>query len=159
MSDKQEFEHYRFIADKGQNPLRVDLFLLNFVEFASRNKIQNSIKAGNVRINNKIVKANYKVRGEDLVTVVLDYPKEKNKLLPQDIPIDIVYEDDDLLIVNKEAGMVVHPGFGNYSGTAAARVRHGHHCHVPERDLPSGSHRWHQGRGRQPSTYARCLRY
>ena len=98
MSNKEEFEHYKFIADKGQNPLRVDRFLMNFVEFATRNKIQNSIKAGNVRVNNNIVKANYKVKSEDIVTVVLDYPKQKNELIPQDIPLNIVYEDDDLLL-------------------------------------------------------------
>ena len=122
MSEKQEFEHYKFVADKGQNPLRVDRFLLNFIEFATRNKIQNSIKAGNVRVNNSIVKANYKVKGEDIVTVVLDYPKETSELLPQDIPLNIVYEDNDLLIVNKEAGMVVHPGFGNSDGTLVNAV-------------------------------------
>ena len=117
MGENKEFEHYKFIADKGQNPLRVDRFLMNFVEFATRNKIQQSVKAGNVRVNDKVVKSNYKVKGGDVVTVVLDYPKETNELLPQDIPIVINYEDDDLLIVNKEAGMVVHPGFGNYDGT------------------------------------------
>ena len=117
MEEKNEFEHYKFVADKGQNPLRVDKFLLNFVEFATRNKIQQSIKAGNVRVNKDVVKSSHKVKGGDVVTIVLDYPKETNELLPQDIPIIINYEDDDLLIVNKEAGMVVHPGFGNYDGT------------------------------------------
>lgn len=117
MNIDQEYEHYKFIADKGQNPLRVDRFLLNFVEFSTRNKIQNSIKAGHVRVNDKIVKANYKVKAEDVVTVVLDFPKEKNELIPQDIPLNIIYEDDNLLIVNKEAGMVVHPGYGNSDGT------------------------------------------
>ena len=117
MGENKEFEHYKFIADKGQNPLRVDRFLMNFVEFATRNKIQQSVKAGNVRVNDKVVKSNHKVKGADVVTIVLDYPKETNELLPQDIPIIINYEDDDLLIVNKEAGMVVHPGFGNYDGT------------------------------------------
>ena len=117
MGENKEFEHYKFIADKGQNPLRVDRFLMNFVEFATRNKIQQSVKAGNVRVNDKVVKSNHKVKGDDVVTIVLDYPKETNELLPQDIPIIINYEDDDLLIVNKEAGMVVHPGFGNYDGT------------------------------------------
>ena len=86
MSEKQEFEHYKFVADKGQNPLRVDRFLLNFVEFATRNKIQNSIKAGNVRVNDNIVKANYKVKGEDVVTVVLDYPKEKMNYFHKTFP-------------------------------------------------------------------------
>jgi len=117
MGENKEFEHYKFIADKGQNPLRVDRFLMNFVEFATRNKIQQSVKAGNVRVNDKVVKSNHKVKGGDVVTIMLDYPKETNELLPQDIPIIINYEDDDLLIVNKEAGMVVHPGFGNYDGT------------------------------------------
>ena len=117
MSDNQEFEHYKFIADKGQNPLRIDLFLLNFIEFATRNKIQQSIKAGNVRVNDKIVKANYKVKANDVVTIILDYPKQEYELIPEDIPLDILYEDDDLIIINKEAGMVVHPGFGNYEGT------------------------------------------
>ncbi len=114
---KQEFEHYKFIADKGQNPLRVDLFLLNFVEFATRSKIQNSIKAGNVKVNGNIVKANYKVKAYDVVTVVLDYPKNNIEIIPQDIELHIIYEDDDVIIINKEAGMVVHPGFGNYDGT------------------------------------------
>ena len=85
MSDHQEFEHYRFIADKGQNPLRIDRFLLNFIEFATRNKIQQSIKAGNVRVNNKIVKANYKVKAKDIVTIVLNYPKQEYELIPEDI--------------------------------------------------------------------------
>ncbi len=114
---KQQFEHYKFIADKGQNPLRVDLFLLNFVEFATRSKIQNSIKAGNVKVNGNIVKANYKVKAHDVVTVVLDYPKNNNEIIPQDIELHIIHEDDDVIIINKEAGMVVHPGFGNYDGT------------------------------------------
>ncbi|KRO70362.1 MAG: pseudouridine synthase [Cryomorphaceae bacterium BACL11 MAG-121128-bin16] len=143
MSEKQEFEHYKFVADKGQNPLRVDRFLLNFVEFATRNKIQNSIKAGNVRVNDNIVKANYKVKAEDLVTVVLDYPKEKNELLPQDIPLNIVYEDKDLLVVNKEAGMVVHPGYGNYDGTLVNAVAF-HVSNLPnmgEEDRPGLVHR------------------
>jgi 23S rRNA pseudouridine1911/1915/1917 synthase len=143
MSEKQEFEHYKFVADKGQNPLRVDLFLLNFVEFATRNKIQNSIKAGNVRVNNNIVKANHKVRGEDIVTVVLDYPKQKNELIPQDIPLNIIYEDDNLLIVNKEAGMVVHPGFGNSDGTLVNAVAF-HVNNLPnmgEQDRPGLVHR------------------
>ena len=143
MCDRQEFEHYKFIADKGQNPLRVDLFLLNFVEFATRNKIQNSIKAGDVRVNNNIVKANYKVKADDIVTVVLDYPKQKNELVPQNIPLNIIYEDDHLLIVNKAAGMVVHPGFGNPDGTLANAVAF-HVNNLPnmgEEDRPGLVHR------------------
>ena len=117
MNEKLEFEHGKFIADNGQNPLRVDKFLLNFVEFATRNKIQQAIKSNNVRVNNKVVKSNYKVKANDVVTIVYDFPKETYEVVPQDIPLNISYEDDDLLIVNKVAGMVVHPGFGNYEGT------------------------------------------
>ena len=117
MKDNIEYEHHKFIADKGQNPLRVDRFLLNFIEFATRNKIQQSIKSGNVKVNNLVVKSNYKVKSNDVVTVVFNYPKLKNELIPQNIPLNITYEDDDFLIVNKSAGMVVHPGFGNRDGT------------------------------------------
>ena len=117
MEDRNEFEHHKFVADNGQNPLRVDKFLLNFVEFATRNKIQQAIKAGNVKVNDAIVKASHKVKANDVVTIVYDYPQEKHELVPQDIPLNITYEDDSILIVNKDAGMVVHPGFGNYDGT------------------------------------------
>ena len=117
MGEDKEFEHYKFIADLGQNPLRVDKYLQNFVEFSTRSKIQKAVKAGNVRVNDLVVKSNYKVKGNDVVTVVYDFPQERNELIPQDIPLNIMYEDDDFLIVNKDAGMVVHPGFGNYDGT------------------------------------------
>ncbi len=117
--EQSEFEHYRFIADKGQKPLRVDKFLLNFIEFATRSKIQQSIKTGNVKVNNQVIRSNYKVKPEDVVTIAYDFPKKEYDLVPQDIPLDIMYEDDCFLIVNKKAGMVVHPGFGNYDGTMA----------------------------------------
>ena len=117
MQEKEKFEHYKFVADKGQNPLRVDKYLLNFVEFATRSKIQQAIKAGNVQINDKVVKSNHKVKAEDVVTIKYDFPKVEYKLIPQNIPLNITYEDDDILIVNKDAGMVMHPGYGNYEGT------------------------------------------
>jgi len=143
MEEKNEFEHYKFVADNGQNPLRVDKFLLNFVEFATRNKIQQSIKAGNVRVNDAVVKSSHKVKGNDVVTIVLSYPKEKNELIPQDIPLNITYEDDEMLIVNKEAGMVVHPGFGNYDGTLVNALAF-HFQNLPnmgEEDRPGLVHR------------------
>ena len=117
MQEKEKFEHYKFVADKGQNPLRVDKYLLNFIEFATRSKIQQAIKSGNVQVNDKVVKSNHKVKGEDVVTITYDFPKVEHKLIPQNIPLNITYEDDDILIVNKDAGMVMHPGFGNYEGT------------------------------------------
>jgi len=124
MSEKQEiieekelFEHYRFIADKGQSLLRIDKFLMNRIENASRTKIQNATKAGNILVNGKIVKSNYKVRPDDLISIVLPQPPREVEIIPQDIPINIFYEDEDIIVVNKEAGMVVHPGYNNYDGT------------------------------------------
>ncbi len=111
------YEHYKFTAGEGQEPLRVDKFLLNFIENATRNKIQQAIKAGNVLVNDTVVKANLKVKPNDVVRVVLAHPPHENLLVAENIPLDIVYEDDAVLVVNKPAGMVVHPGHGNYSGT------------------------------------------
>ncbi|WP_240321176.1 RluA family pseudouridine synthase [Kordia sp. SMS9] len=111
------YEHYSFTAEKGQQPLRVDKYLMNFIEGATRNKIQQAAKDGNIYVNDKPVKSNYKVKGNDVIKVLFAYPPYENLLVGEDIPIDVVYEDDDLLVVNKPAGMVVHPGHGNYSGT------------------------------------------
>jgi len=111
------FEHHRFVADPGQSPLRIDKFLVNRIENASRNKIQEAAAAGGIRVNDNPVKANYKVKPGEIVTVVMSYPPREIEIIPQDIPLNIVYEDDHLLVVNKNPGMVVHPGYGNYSGT------------------------------------------
>ncbi|MFL9839112.1 RluA family pseudouridine synthase [Flavobacterium sp. ST-75] len=111
------YEHYRFEAGKGQAPLRVDKFLMNLVENATRNKIQQAASAGNIYVNDVPVKSNYKVKANDVVRVLLEHPPYEYLLEPENIPLNIVYEDDQLLIVNKEPGMVVHPGHGNYSGT------------------------------------------
>ena len=116
--DEEElYEHYSFLANRGQSPLRVDKFLSNFIENASRSKIQKAAEAGNIFVNGATVKSNYKVRPGDEVKVVLAFPPRETELIAQDIPLDIVYEDDQVLVVNKPAGMVVHPGHGNYSGT------------------------------------------
>ena len=111
------YEHFRFVADKGQAPLRVDKYLMNKVENATRSRIQKSAKEGNIFVNDSIVKSNYKVKANDVVTVLFEHPPYEMLLTPEDLPIDIVYEDDALLVINKAAGMVVHPGHGNYSGT------------------------------------------
>ena len=110
-------EHFSFTADKGQEPLRVDKYLMNRIENATRNKIQNAAKAGSIFVNDKEVKSNYKVKGGDVVRVLFGHPPHENLLVPEDIPIEIVYEDDTVVVINKAAGMVVHPGHGNYSGT------------------------------------------
>ena len=111
------YEHFKFIASEGQEPLRVDKFLMNFIENATRNKIQLAIKAGNVLVNDTTVKSNHKVKPNDIVRVVLAHPPHENLLVAENIPIDFIYEDDTVIVVNKPAGMVVHPGHGNYSGT------------------------------------------
>ena len=111
------YEHFKFIASEGQEPLRVDKYLMNFIENATRNKIQLAIKAGNVLVNDTTVKSNHKIKPNDIVRVVLAHPPHDNLLVAENIPIDFVYEDDTVIVVNKPAGMVVHPGHGNYSGT------------------------------------------
>lgn len=111
------YEHFRFKADKGQNALRVDKYLMNLIEKATRNKIQKAAKDGNIHVNGKPIKSNYKVKGNDIVTVLFEHPPYEFLLVPENIPLDIVYEDGAVIVVNKPAGMVVHPGHGNYSGT------------------------------------------
>ncbi|MFU2094587.1 RluA family pseudouridine synthase [Ornithobacterium rhinotracheale] len=118
------YEHYRFTADKGQQPLRVDKFLMNFIENATRNKIQQAAKAGNILVNDEAVKQNYRVKAGDEVKVVLSYPPRENVIIPQNIPVDIVYEDESVIVVNKAPGMVVHPGHGNYSGTLVNALKY-----------------------------------
>ena len=111
------FEHFSFQVDKGQAPLRIDKYLMNFVENATRTKIQSAAKKGSIQVNGIIVKSNYKVKPLDKIKVLFEYPPNENLIVAENINIDIVYEDDDLLVINKPAGMVVHPGHGNYSGT------------------------------------------
>jgi 23S rRNA pseudouridine1911/1915/1917 synthase len=115
--DDELYEHYSFTAGNGQEPLRVDKFLMNFIENATRNKIQQAAKSGNIWVNGTAVKQNYKVKANDEVKVLFEHPPHEYLLTPEAIPLDIVFEDDSLLVVNKPAGMVVHPGHGNYSGT------------------------------------------
>ncbi|MFV9552016.1 RluA family pseudouridine synthase [Algibacter sp. PT7-4] len=111
------YEHHAFTVDKGQAPLRIDKYLMNFVENATRNKIQAAAKAGSIYVNNVAVKSNYKVKPLDNIRVLFEHPPFENLLVGENIDINVVYEDEDLLVVNKDAGMVVHPGHGNYSGT------------------------------------------
>jgi len=117
-NEEQElFEHYRFEVDPGQKLLRIDKFLTNRIENASRSKIQSAADAGNILVNEKPVKSNYKVKPNDIISIVMAYPPREIELIPEDIPLNIVYEDGHLIIVNKEPGMVVHPSYGHYTGT------------------------------------------
>lgn len=111
------FEHYRIVADKGQSLMRLDKFLSLHVPNASRTKIQNGIEAEAVKVNGQVTKASYKIKPLDIVTLSLPEPPRDTEIIPEDIPLDIIYEDDVLLIVNKPTGMVVHPAFGNWTGT------------------------------------------
>ena len=118
-SDNPEpmYEHYKYVADKGQGPLRVDKFLTARIEGTSRNRLQQAAEANSILVNGNPVKSNYKVRPLDVVTLVLKWPRREWEIIPENIPLNIVYEDDDLMVINKPPGMVVHPGHGNYTGT------------------------------------------
>ncbi len=115
--EQELFEHYNFKADPGQGPMRVDKFLNDRITNISRSKIQAAADAGNILVNRKPVKSNYKIKPNDEVSVVMEYPKREIELIPENMHLNIIYEDEDVLLVNKEAGMVVHPSFGHYTGT------------------------------------------
>lgn len=130
--DQQDelFEHFNLVVDKGQNMLRIDKFLTNRMEGSSRNRIQVAADSGSILVNGVAVKSSYKVKPLDEISIVLPYPRREVEIIAEDIPLDIPYEDDDILIVNKNAGLVVHPGHGNYSGTLVNALTY----HL--RDLP-----------------------
>ncbi len=116
--DEQDlFEHFRFVADKGQEPMRLDKFLTMRIENATRTKVQKGIEVGSVLVNQRQVKNNYQIKPLDIVTVVLPNPPRNPELIAENIPVNIVFEDESLVLINKDAGMVVHPGYNNYSGT------------------------------------------
>ena len=118
IGEEQElFEHFRFVVDKGTNTIRIDKYLVNCISNTSRNRIQDAADGGNILVNGKPVKSNYKTKPLDVITIVLSYPPSEFEIIPQDIPIKIVYEDDDIMLVNKQPNLVVHPGFGNFDGT------------------------------------------
>ncbi|MFV5697486.1 RluA family pseudouridine synthase [Flavobacterium sp. ZT3R17] len=115
--EEELFEHFRFEVPKGQAPLRIDKYLMGLIQNATRNKIQTAATEGNIFVNDATVKSNYKVKANDVVRVMLTHPPYENHIIAENIPLDIVYEDDALLLINKLPGMVVHPGHGNYTGT------------------------------------------
>lgn len=116
-ADAQLYEHFRVVVDKGQAMMRVDKYLFERIVNASRNRIQKAAEDGLVRANGKPVKSSYKVKPLDVITVMMDRPRYENEIIPEDIPLDIVYEDKYVMVVNKPPGLVVHPGHGNYHGT------------------------------------------
>ena len=117
-NDEQElFEHFRFVVDKGQGLLRIDKYLTAKIENASRNKVQIAAKAGNILVNDQPVKPNYRVKPSDVISIVMAHPPREIEIIPEDIPLSILFEDDDIVVIDKPAGLVVHPGYGNYTGT------------------------------------------
>lgn len=128
---QQLYEHLRIVVDKGQVPLRIDKFMSERLQHTSRNRIQRAADAGFVHVNDRPVKSNYRVRPLDVITLMLDRPQYDSSIEPEDIPLDIVYEDTELMVINKPAGLVVHPGCGNYHGTLVNAVA----WHL--RDMPS----------------------
>ena len=125
------YEHLRIVVDRGQEPVRIDRFMTERLQHSSRNRIQKASEAGFVQVNGRSVKSNYKIRPEDIITLMLDRPRHDNTIAAEDIPLDVVYEDNDLMVVDKPAGMVVHPGAGNFHGTLINAVA----WHL--KDLPS----------------------
>ncbi len=117
MFEAERYEHQRFVVDKGQTLQRIDKFLVDKMANVSRNRIQEAAEAGAILVNDKPVKSNYRVKPFDVISIVLDHPKNDYTIVPQDIPLTIVYEDNDIIVVNKQAGLVVHPGVGNFDGT------------------------------------------
>jgi 23S rRNA pseudouridine1911/1915/1917 synthase len=115
--ERELFEHFRFVVDKGQAITRIDKYLVNCMANTSRNRIQEAADSGNILVNGKPAKSNYRVKPYDSIAIVLDYPPNQFEIIPQDIPINIVFEDEDIILVNKQPGLVVHPGFGNFDGT------------------------------------------
>ncbi len=122
--DNQLYEHFRFIADKGQSLLRIDKYLVDRLMGITRNRIQLAAEAGYILVNNVPVKSNYRVKPNDVISIVMSRPRRELEIIPEDIPLDIVYEDDDLMVINKPAGLVVHPGHGNYTGTLVNALAH-----------------------------------
>jgi 23S rRNA pseudouridine1911/1915/1917 synthase len=115
--ESEWFEHYKLVVDKGQGLLRIDKFLVLRIQNASRTKVQQAAESGNILVNKQAVKSNYKVKPGDEISIVFPHPPRVIELRPENIPLDIVYEDDELIVINKPAGLVVHPGYGNYTGT------------------------------------------
>lgn len=129
--DQELFEHYNITADKGQEPLRIDKFLMDRIPNTSRTKLQQAATNGYILVNEEAVKSNYKVKPGDVISISMPYPQREIELIPQNIPLDIVFEDDVLIVINKPADMVVHPGYGNYSGTLVNALIY-HFGNLPE---------------------------
>lgn len=128
--DEELYEHHRIVADKGQTLMRIDHYLKHHLSGVTRTKLQNAIETESVKVNNKAIKSSYKVKPFDVITISLPHPPRETEIIPENIPLDIVYEDEEVLVLNKPAGMVVHPAYGNWSGTVVNALVY-HFQHLP----------------------------
>lgn len=142
-SGEQEelYEHHRIVVDRGQSMLRIDKYLMMRLEAVSRNRIQNAADAGSILVNGKPSKPSYKVKPGDIITIVLAHPPREIEIIAEDIPLEIIYEDKDLIIVNKQAGLVVHPGYGNYTGTLVNALAYHFHPEMLGKSIEAESSR------------------
>lgn len=136
LQENDLFEHYKFTVDKGQELLRIDKFLMDRIPNATRNKLQGALIDKNILVNKKTVKANYRVKPLDEITVELPYPPQEIELIPENIPLEILFEDDDVIVLNKQAGLVVHPGYGNHTGTLVNGLIY-HFENLPKTSIPN----------------------
>ncbi|MFB0974031.1 MAG: RluA family pseudouridine synthase, partial [Bacteroidales bacterium] len=139
LNEEELYEHFRFVVDKGQTPMRVDKYLTDHMEQTSRHRVQLAVEAGYVRCGDKILKGSYKVKPNDILSLVLPYRRHESELTSENIPLEVVYEDDDVLVINKPAGLVVHPGFGHFSGTLLNALAF--HAVIPEGKSADGDAR------------------
>ena len=138
-SEQEElYEHYRITVEKGKTPLRIDKYLMSRIENSSRNRLQNACDADCILVNGKPVRSSYKVKPADEIVIVLPEPVREFEVIPQNIPIDIIFEDEDIIIVNKPPGLVVHPAYGHYSGTLVNALAY-HFQNLPQN--PTMMHR------------------
>ena len=139
LNEEELYEHFRFVVDKGQTPMRVDKYLTDHMEQTSRHRVQLAVEAGYVRCGEKILKGSYKVKPNDILSLVLPYRRHESELTSENSPLDVVYEDDDVMVINKPAGLVVHPGFGHFSGTLLNALAF--HAGIPEGKSAEGDPR------------------
>ncbi|MCI2082594.1 MAG: RluA family pseudouridine synthase [Bacteroidales bacterium] len=138
-NEEELYEHFRFVVDKGQTPMRVDKYIADHMESTSRHRVQLAIEAGYVRCGDKILKGSYKVKPDDILSLLLPYKRHESELTSENIPLEVVYEDDDVLVINKQAGLVVHPGFGHFRGTLLNALAY--HAGIPAGESAEGDTR------------------
>ena len=137
ITENELYEHHRIVVDKGQDLLRIDKFLVDRLRYATRNKIQNAIKCDAIKVNEVAVKSNYKVKPQDVITISLPNPPRDEEIIPEDIPLNIIFEDNDIIVINKPAGMVMHPAHNNWTGTLVNALAYYFQNPKPKSQIPN----------------------